>query len=329
MADKVRVGFIGTGGIAGQHINALAKMDDVQFVAFCDVVSEKAEKAAQEHGAKAFTSADALYDAVKPDAVWVCLPPFAHRDTELAAAERGIPFIVEKPVTIDLAQAAQVVKAVESKGLITAAAYMNRYRKGIQEAKKRFVDDPPALAFGGWIGGGPPTEGTTHWFFDKKRSGGQLLEQTTHTVDLVRYFCGEAVEVCAYGTREFNKGVPGYDTEDASIATVRFANGAIATLMSALASNASGGVFLTVHAKNTTAKLDGWNHDLTLLSVGADPVQIAGEGNILEIEDRAFVDAVKSGDPSGIMSSYADGVKSAQISILANECMEQGGARRV
>ena len=99
--------------------------------------------------------------------------------------------------------------------------------------------------------------------------------------------------------------------------------------MSALASNASGGVFLTVHAKNTTAKLDGWNHDLTLLSVGADPVQIAGEGSIFEIEDRAFVDAVKSGDPSGIMSSYADGVKSAQISILANECMEQGGVRRV
>jgi predicted dehydrogenase len=232
-------------------------------------------------------------------------------------------------VTLDLAQAAGVVKVIEEKKLITAAAYMNRYRQGVREAKKYFADDPAVLALGGWIGGCPPAEGTTHWFFDKKRSGGQLLEQTTHTVDLVRFFCGEAVEVGAFGTQAFNQGIPGYDTDDASVACVKFANGAVATLMSALASNASGGVFLTVHAKNVTAKFDGWNHDLTLLAAGQEPKQIAGEANIFEIECRAFVDAVKSGDPSTIMSSYPDGVKSAQISIAANKAMDSGSVEKL
>ena len=83
---KTKVAFVGTGGISRAHIEPLSEMEDVELISFCDVDISKAKKAAEPFGAKSYDNATEMYDTEKPDVVYICLPPFAHGEAEIAAA---------------------------------------------------------------------------------------------------------------------------------------------------------------------------------------------------------------------------------------------------
>ena len=322
----LKVAFVGSGGMARAHAPGIAKMKNVKIVAFSDPVKERADAIATEFGAESFAKPEDMMDATKPDCVYMMLPPFAH-GPEFAAIERGIPFLVEKPINLYIKQAQEIAAAVEKKGLITSAGYMNRYRKGVQKAKKLLEKDPAVLVTGGWIGGSPPPVADSPigaWWVQKKLSGGQFIEQVTHTVDLVRFLCGDATEVAAFGASGFNKGIANYDIEDAVAVTVKFASGAVANLYSCCASGAMGGVDLNVYAGKIGFKFTGWEHTAEVFRPGKEVETWVGEGPIFEIEDAAFLKAVRTGDPSGIMSTYSDAVKTLAISTGADESMKKG-----
>ena len=327
MAGKVRVGFIGSGGMAVAHTGAMESIRDAQIAAFCDVVPERAQALGEKYDAPVFADAGKMMDEVALDCVYVLLPPFAHGAAEQAVIDRKIPFFVEKPINVNLKQANQIAEAVAGANLMTCAGYMNRYRKGVNAAKKLLAKDPAVLVIGGWIGGSPnpnPEVPITMWWVQKDKSGGQFLEQVTHTVDLVRYLCGDAVQVSAAAATGFNPPVPGCDIDDATAVTVKFASGAVANLYSCCASNAKGGVDLRVFANQCAFTMDGWGHDTVIHRRGKEDETIAGEGNIFEIEDRAFLKAVRTGDPKGIKSSYEDAVKTLEISVAANKSTATG-----
>ncbi len=83
---SVRIGFIGTGGIAQRHLQTLSKNSDAQLVAYCDLDVERAQKAAKEYGGNAYRDYEKMLDREELDALVICIPPFAHGDIELAAA---------------------------------------------------------------------------------------------------------------------------------------------------------------------------------------------------------------------------------------------------
>ncbi|MFQ6133451.1 MAG: Gfo/Idh/MocA family protein [Armatimonadota bacterium] len=328
MPKKVKVAFVGSGGMAEAHSAPLSAMRDVQIVGYCDVVKSKAKRMAEQYDAAAFTDATEMMDAVEPDAVYFCLPPFAH-GAELEAIKRGIPFLIEKPIGMDLALSKKIAAAVKRKRLLTSAAYMNRYRKGVQTVRKLLRDDPAIMMLGGWIGGTPRPRrgvGIWSWWVQKDKSGGQFLEQVTHTVDLARFLCGDAVQVHAYAAEGFNKGTPrNYSIEDASVVNIQFESGAVANLWASCSANAGGeGVSLNVYASKTTALFSGWEHSVRLLQAGKKERQIPGEDDIFGIENKAFIKAVRTGKADGIMSSYADAVNTLAISVAANKSMETG-----
>jgi predicted dehydrogenase len=259
--------------------------------------------------------------------VYLLLPPFAHGDAERAAIAAGIPFFVEKPVGLDLGLTRELAAEVERTGLLTCAGYMNRHRIGVNAARELLTQDPAVLVHGGWIGGSPqpgPGYSIVHWWIQKDKSGGQFLEQVTHTVDLLRYLCGEANEVFAYAAKGFNQGIPGYTIEDSTVVNIKMKSGGVANLMACTASNAAGRVWLDVYARNTACKFTGWEHSVTIEQVGQQPQEIKGEPEIFALEDRIFLDAVSSGDRSLIRSTYPDAVKTLEISVAANESMATG-----
>lgn len=315
---KAKVAIVGTGGISRAHIDPLSKMDDVQLAGFCDIEKERAEKAAAQFNARAYTKAAEMYDAEKPDAVYICLPPFAHGEAEIEAAKRKIPFFVEKPVSNSLDTAYKVRDEVQKVGMITNVGYMNRHRRSSQRAKELLKDSPPVLALGYWIGG--PGGG---WWGQKHLSGGQLVEQTTHVVDLARYLLGEAVEVYARATKGFVSGIDKYTNDDASLVSIQFANGCIANITSCCATSA-GGVGLSIYTRNLELVFTDWSMNLRVRKSRLETEEIRGEDNIFAIEDAVFIEAVRTGNRSKIKSDYADGVKSAEITILANKSMELG-----
>lgn len=326
MPEKTRVGFVGCGGIAEEHLKGLARNPDVAIVGFCDINLARAGEMAKKYGTdgKVFDKAKNMFDETNLDAVYFCLPPFAH-GAELEAVKRRIPFFVEKPINLHLEQARKISEAVKEKRLLTSVGYMNRYRRGVQLVRDLAKEDQPILLLGGWIGGTPKPEGGAiwSWWIRKGKSGGQFLEQVTHTVDLVRYICGEVSEVHAFAAKGLNAGVPqGYDIEDASVVNLKFKNGAVANLWASCSANAGGGgVSLSIYCNNMTAIFTGWEHSLRLLRKGIEPEEIKGEGEIFAIEDSAFIKAVRDRDPSKVLCQYADGLKTLEITVAANQSM--------
>jgi len=226
---KLNVGFIGCGGIAEAHASRLASFGDVSLVAFSDTVEARARRLAGIYGGRHYTDWRDMLDREKLDVVFICIPPFAHRDEVMAAAEKGVNIYIEKPIALDMRLARDMVRAVEKSGVKSQVGYQQRFSFAGEQVK-RMVD-------GGELGTIGLAEGEywcrfirTDWWIDKSKSGGQLVEQTTHLVDLLRWICGDVERVYAEMDRLFYTDVEGMTIEDVSGVVFKFKSGAIGVL---------------------------------------------------------------------------------------------------
>ena len=327
MSDKVRLGFIGSGGIVKSHLaQGLKDFEDVEFVGWCDLNEATAAERKAEVGGQGdvFTDARTMIKESKPDAVFIMLPPFAHGEAEDVVVESKLPFFVEKPVAIDLDTAKRTYEGVLKHGLISSVGYMTRYRKSVQRVKEILAAQSPVFLHGGWVGGGPQTyEGIWKWWVQKDKSGGQFLEQTTHTIDVSRYLFGDVTRVYAVPVRDRRERPDFYTIEDASMVQLTFANGAAGNLYSSCSTSMGGGVRLHVWATDMKAEFSGWDNAVQI-SLPGEEISIPGEANIFAAEDRAFIDSVKAGEDRGILATYEDGLKATAIACGANESMQTG-----
>jgi myo-inositol 2-dehydrogenase / D-chiro-inositol 1-dehydrogenase len=322
--DKVKIGFIGCGGIAGAHMPNLQKMKDVEFAGMCDIEEERAKKASALYGGKVFTDFNQMLEEIELNACFICVPPFAHKGQEMKCADKGIPFFVEKPIHLNLESAEEIASAVKEKGLITAVGYQDRYQSIIEYIKPFFSADTPGFFTGWWVGGMPGV----YWWRKKEMSGGQVTEQTTHIFDMARYLLGEPVEVTAVKRTGLMKGVEGYNIEDASAVSVYFGSGVFGTIFS--------GCFLKMQGK---AGLDFYFRDKVVEYTERQKVKINYGNKIEEIsenaqeiiykEDRTFIESVKTKNPSLIRSSYEDGLKTLRFTSAANRAIETGKIEKV
>jgi predicted dehydrogenase len=319
MPAKVKVGFIGTGGIAGSHLNNLKGFDDVELSAMCDVVKDRAESRAKEFGGTAYTSFEQMYEKEALDAVYICLPPFAHGEPELFAVEKGVPFFVEKPIDVHIENALRIRDAVAKKGHVTSVGYNWRYSDAVHKAREVLAQHKVLGALGSWMGGMPGTP----WWRVKKQCGGQHIEQTTHIFDVCRYLIrADALSVHAVAAKGGMADVPNYDIEDISFVNITFNNGVIANIQSACCLSGWGRVNVEVFGRSLVADI---TQSRAVLTTGSDKrEEIPGTVNPYVQEDRIFVDAVKSGDGSAIRAPYADAVQSQKISAAASVSMETG-----
>jgi len=315
--SSVKLGFIGSGGNAGRHMRDLKTIDGTEMVAFCDVVMEKAENAAKQYEGRAYEDYNEMLDKEELDAVYISIPPFAHGGPERALIEAGVPMFVEKPVHMDVKDAREIAKMVEDAGLITATGYQERYLDVIATAKDVLKDRQVGFFMGYWMGGMPGK-----WWRDKSKSGGQILEQTTHEVDLARYLFGEVKTVHAVKRTGLVPDAD-YDVEEASAVSMEFESGVFGIMFSAC--------FIKAGMKRSGLDIfcaDGsleYHLRRSLVLSTAEGTETWEVKNNCTIDmDRTFVEAVRAGDGSKILSPYADAVKSAEVSIAANESMETG-----
>ncbi|HEX8376113.1 MAG TPA: Gfo/Idh/MocA family oxidoreductase, partial [Geminicoccaceae bacterium] len=224
-----RIGLIGAGGIAGRHLGNLLGFEDVRIVAVTDPAFDRAEAAAGRAGARAYADHRAMLDREDLDAAYVCTPPFAHGAPELALVERGLPFFVEKPLGADLATAETIAAAVAARGLVTAVGYHWRYLDTVEEVRSLLAGNPARLLTGYWLDAIPPPV----WWRREEQSGGQIVEQATHILDLARHLAGEVEEVYAAASRFPRADYPDSDVADVASATLRFASGAVGSVSAA------------------------------------------------------------------------------------------------
>ena len=313
----VKIGFVGTGGSANHHMRTISEIPTAAMVAFCDVVEEKAVTAATTYGGKAYTCYEEMYDSEALDAVYICLPPFAHDRQELAAIERDLPIFVEKPVATTMAKAREIESALAARNLISGVGYHWRYMDTTEKTIALIGDQPVGFALGAWMGGMPGVS----WWRVMAESGGQMVEQTTHIFDLARYLLGDVAEVHAMGRTGLMADVENFDVHDASVTNLRFKSGAVASITSACMLSAGHHVGLELFLKDQALRIVG-QHLTIETPDGTEVVELGN--NPTRAEDQTFLQAVQSGDASAIRCDYAEAVKSLELTIAATQSAQEG-----
>ena len=313
----IKVGFVGAGGRAGSHMRVLNGIEDVEITAICDVVQETAEGVAREYGANAYTDHTEMLEKEELTALYVSVPTFAHYDAEMIAAEKGTHLFVEKPVAPTMAKALEILDATNRAGVLTCVGYQVRYLGYVQQARRFLKDQTVAMASVSRWGGLPGTP----WWRVMAQSGGQLVEQTTHQIDLLRYLIGEIDEVHAYFALRTLDDVPNLDIPDVYTMNMRFESGAIGSLTSAWSFVDGGG------SNSMSFVLKGMRAEVDSNGVGVSPNGAADPGPVpddLGDIDEVFMEAIRTGDGSKILSNYEEGVRSLAVSLAANRSAETG-----
>ncbi|BDG36440.1 Gfo/Idh/MocA family protein [Saccharococcus caldoxylosilyticus] len=193
--EKIRLGFIGAGGISRFHMAAAAKLADrVTLQAVCDINETAAEEKAEKYGIRfVYTDYKDLLASPDIDAVIITLPNFLHAKVSVEALEAGKHVLCEKPMVTNTAEAHAVIRARDQSGKQFMVSMNNRFRKAAQWIH-HYVQSGKLgevyYAKTGWIRRrGIPVWGT--WFFDKNLSGGgPLIDLGVHMLDLTLWMLG-------------------------------------------------------------------------------------------------------------------------------------------
>lgn len=314
--NKLRVGFIGVGGIAQSHLQHIAKMEQTDIVAVCDIVKENAEKTAIAHQAASYTDADHMLDNESLDVLFICVPPFAHGDIEAKAARKGIHLMVEKPISLDVEEAERNLSIIKDSGIICASGYCLRYLDTVQRAKEYLKDKEIAMIRGHYL----TSFVHTPWYREMKKSGGQLVEQATHIMDLLRYFGGNINKVYADMNLKLLTDIEKIDIPDVTSVNFTFDSGAIGH-MDCTFTQADHRMGLELLGKDFRVMMDGT--DLTIVEKEVTKTYKSSM-NFYEEQDKAFIEAVLTGDRKKVLSDYENGLNTLQVTLAANQSNETG-----
>lgn len=255
MAEQVRMGMIGCGGIAKTHAKALAASPEAAFVACCDVDADRARAMAGAYDIPGvYTDAEKMLTSGTVDAVCICTPHPSHTPLVVAAAESGVHAICEKPITTRLTDADRMIAAAEAAGTKFGVVFQRRFWPAAQRIRAAL--DSGQL---GW-----PTIGEcichiwrpeSYFARDAWRGtwategGGALMNQAVHMIDMFQWFMGaDVVEVFGrYDTLIHGAYI---DVEDTVVATVKFASGALGMISAATTVTPDLGFRVAVHGSN-------------------------------------------------------------------------------
>lgn len=186
----VKIGIIGCGGIAnGKHMPSLKKIKNVQMVAFCDIIEERAVKAAEEYGvegAKVYTDYKELLKDRDIEVVHVCTPNRSHAFISIDAMEAGKHVMCEKPMAKTYKEAKEMLDASERTGMKLTIGYQSRWRADSLYLKKMCEDgELGEIYYGKAIAlrrRAVPTWGV--FLNEYEQGGGPLIDIGTHALDL-------------------------------------------------------------------------------------------------------------------------------------------------
>lgn len=193
MSGKLKIGIIGCGGIANnKHMPSLAKLEDVEMVAFCDIIIEKAEKAAKKFGikeAKVYDDYKKLLEDSNIDVIHVCTPNSSHCliTTDALKAEKHV--MCEKPMAISSKEARKMVDVAKETGKKLSIGYQNRYTPEAVYLKRACENDDLGEIYFAKAHAirrrAVPTWGV--FLDEEQQGGGPLIDIGTHALDLTLY----------------------------------------------------------------------------------------------------------------------------------------------
>ncbi len=223
---KVRLAVIGAGAMGQNHIRFIQEEAGSELVAIADAF-EGAKKIADRVGVPFYQEPVQLMDEVKPDGILIVTPNHLHLPIAREAITRGIPTLIEKPISDDLKDAEKFAKEAEAAGVPVLVGQHRRYNPFVNQAKQ--IIEQGEL--------GKLTVASFHYmiykndsYFDvdwrRKKGAGPILVNLVHDVDLLRYLIGEVASVQGISS----SAARNFETEDSAVVNVQFKSGALASM---------------------------------------------------------------------------------------------------
>lgn len=324
----LKLGIVGTGGIWNAHANNLKTLGGSQIVAVCDINEDNRRKAAQSQNARAYADiGEMLWAEPDLDAVISCTPPTARREVIAATAERGLPVFVEKPPASSLGDAQTILDTVRQTLAPVCVGFMYRYLPAVDRLKALLADAGPInLVQSDFLCPAATEWGIPPWFFLKERSGGHILDQAIHVMDLVRFLAGDITHVYTLGNNVVCPQGPDFTVEDSSATALRFASGASGTHIHSWSHHEFVG-HVTAIGKDykltltLDSRLNGFVGEQTIDETFPGPPD--GCSHHFD-EMKAFLAAVRTGDFSAMRSPFADAARSLATVLAMNQSIATG-----
>jgi predicted dehydrogenase len=272
--------------------------------------------------AKIFTSFDDMADSVDFDAVYLCLPPFVHGEIDHKVIDLGKAIFIEKPLAVEMAPALEIAAHIKEKGVLNAVGHQMRNSPLIGQATDLLKGHQIGMASAVRLSGLPGTP----WWRVQEKSGGMLIEQHVHAVDLMRVLVGEIETVYAVGNTLLSSDVPGVNIFDVNAVTVRFANGAPGIVGNSCAAPAGAAIFPPHHIQVVTREFvaDVNPRKTVIHRTDAEPEVWESDHDGTLVMNQLFIDAVRDGNQTGITCSYDDALRSFAVTVAAQKSAESG-----
>lgn len=318
------VGIVGAGGIAHAHIPAWQNLDaDVVLYSPFDAVEQIAEK----FGARAVHSYQELLEVC--DSVDICSPTPSHKEYALAAAAAGRPILCEKPLSLDPADAKEMVEVCATAGVQLYPGHVVRffpeYAKMHAAVRAGAIGEPAILRFSR-IGQFPSW---SPWFADKAVSGGIITDQMIHDLDIARWVAGEVERV--YAVESVSDNLAGGGPVHTAMVTLTHTSGALSHVhgvwglpdtkfRTAFEVSGSGGMLRHDSSADRTLRLELSTVDS---GVQSRPTVVSGQSPY-QREIAEFLAAFQGGPKPRV--SAEDGLVAVRLAAAARESLTTGRA---
>jgi predicted dehydrogenase len=317
---KMKFGLIGAGGIAQAYAQAFETTPTSQLVAVADVRPEAAQALAARVNAKAYPSYEAMIADQKLDAVIICTPPITHLEVSTYCLEHGIHVLCEKPLSIDSKSAKAMTDMAQEKGLILTMASKFRYVEDVIKAK--------SLVMSGVLGEIVLFENaftarvdmTNRWNANPAISGGGvLIDNGTHSIDIMRYFLGPLAQVQVVE----GKRIQGLEVEDTARIFVKSNTGVVGNVDLSWSINKDLDSYIRIYGSQGTISV-GWKEskykqtsspDWVVFGQGYDKVQAFRS----QIEN--FANGIRGTEP--LLITAEDGLASVEVMEAAYAAMRR------
>lgn len=276
--NKLKFALIGTGGIAQTYAQAFQTSGRCELVAVADVRKEAADALAEPFAAKSFSDYKTLAENCLIDAVIVSTPPNSHPEIAMYFMQKGVHVLCEKPLCLSVAEAKQMIETAETTGVTFTMATKFRYCEDVVKAK--------SILASGILGEVVQFENaftakvdmSKRWNSDRKiAGGGVLIDNGTHSVDIIRYFLGPIEEILALET----SGTQNLSVDENVKLLAKTVTGVAASVDLTWGINKELPNFISVYGTNGTLHI-GWREskyklnsspDWTVFGAGYDKVQ--------------------------------------------------------
>ncbi|MCQ3035377.1 MAG: Gfo/Idh/MocA family oxidoreductase [Bacilli bacterium] len=274
--EKLNAAIIGLGVVSSMHVDALLANKE-NIVALCDIVLDKANAVKEKHNlsANVYENYIEMLDKENIDVVHICTPHYLHAEMVIAALNRNINVICEKPLAISFEQLDDIEKAVKSSKAKLGVCMQRRFEP-VSKLIKSMMEEDKCVSANGTLSWCRNKDYYIHDLWRGKKAtegGGVMINQALHTLDLVSYFMGYPDSVIAYTFNDTLKDV--IDVEESAFGIFKYNDGRRFLIEASNANNVSHEIMIALQNSKHTIYYIGEN--LIIDSKQVDVKTIANE----------------------------------------------------